>query len=530
MNNSSSKLSEYLGYGLLAAIFFIISQSSMDMWDGVIASYGSEVGNIEGLRASLLPYGWHLQYFLYTLMFWLTSFGTITFFKLATFLSFLSTALLAREIFIFTNRVLRFDHFYSICALYFFAVFPVWQIFFSSIHIMFSICIFFCFIGVRLANTGQSILTKSIGFFGIILSLQLSSMMVLAPCLSYIYHLAGKNSAASFKLPNLHTLFIFFLCVLAYLLLKVIFPSEAQQNYDYNTIINPLSSRANLLIIIGSVKSFATIFIILLFPASVFLMLNIFIRKNYLTELFIFLKRNSIQLFIMSILIVSSIFSYVMVGKAPILSFESVAYWGMRHALILATVFPIFLVWIFRTLSLGNEHSRLHHAFLCLTFLLSLAFLVLGIASKVNRMQFQEQLIMGLQENLKPGIIYFKFTDLSELPNPQMRIYERKYILYKANENIIDSPVFFVSNESEQIQDEHITKNDLDLINGPEQKKLDHRFGIVRSLDTPLCKSIIDVKISNFTGISSIIKNSMGLGTGVVELRVKSAKCLQALK
>ena len=91
MNNSSLKLSEYLGYGLLAAIFFIISQSSMDMWDGVIASYGSEVGNIEGLRASLLTHGWHLQYFLYTIMFWLASFGAITFFKLATFLSFLSS-------------------------------------------------------------------------------------------------------------------------------------------------------------------------------------------------------------------------------------------------------------------------------------------------------------------------------------------------------------------------------------------------------------------------------------------------------
>ena len=87
-----------------------------------------------------------------------------------------------------------------------------------------------------------------------------------------------------------------------------------------------------------------------------------------------------------------------------------------------------------------------------------------------------------------------------------------------------------ISSDPESSIRNNFTKNDLDLINGPEQNKLDHRFGIVRSLDTPLCKSIIDVKISNFTGISNIIKNSMGFGTSVVELRVKSAKCLQALK
>ena len=135
--------------------------------------------------------------------------GLFSFFKLATFISFVSTVLLAREIFIFTNRVIRFEYFYSICALYFFIVFPVWQIFFSSIHIIFSICIFLCFFGTRLACTGSSILTKSFGYLAIILSLQLSSMLVLAPCLSYVYHLAGKNGAASFKLPNINTLFIY---------------------------------------------------------------------------------------------------------------------------------------------------------------------------------------------------------------------------------------------------------------------------------------------------------------------------------
>ena len=531
MNNISGKFGEYLGYGLLATIFFIISQSSMDMWDGVVSSYGSEVGNNEGSRTMLLRHGWYLQHFLYTIVYWLASSDAVSFFKLATFISFISTVLLAREIFIFTNRVLKFEDIYSIFVLYFFAVFPVWQIFFSSIHVIFSICMFFCLIGVRLANTGPSTFTKFIGYLAIILSLQLSSMLVLAPCLSYAYHLAGKNGAASFKLPNTKTLFIFFICVLIYLLLKIVFPPEAQQNIGYNTIINPFASSANFLIIIGSLISFATFFITLLIPASVFLILNAFIQKNYLIELLIFLKQNCIQLLIMSILIASSIFTYVMVGKATVLSFESVAYWQMRHSLVLAIVFPIFLVWIFRILSLGDKHLKLSYIFLCLTFLLSSAFLVAGISSKVNRIQFQEQLIEALQkEELSPGIIYFQLIDLSKLPDPPMREYERNYTFYKAYENDIDSGVFFVSEGSAQIQDQHLTNDEIALINSRKLDTANHLYNIFRPSDATLCKSIIDTKISNFTGISNIIKNSIGFGEGLVQLEVKSVKCLQAIK
>jgi hypothetical protein len=531
MNSSSEKLYEYLGYGLLAAIFFIISQASMDMWDGVVASYGSEAGNIEGSRTSLLRHGWYLQHLLYIVLFWLTSFGLFSFFKLATFISFVSTVLLAREIFIFTNRVIRFEYFYSICALYFFIVFPVWQIFFSSIHIIFSICIFLCFFGTRLACTGSSILTKSFGYLAIILSLQLSSMLVLAPCLSYVYHLAGKNGAASFKLPNINTLFIFFISVLIYLLLKIVFPSEAQESYDYNSIINPFASSANFLIFFGSLKSFATFFITFLIPASVFLMLSIFTQNNYLKEVFIFLKQNSIQSFMMSILIASSTFSYLMVGKAPELSFAGVAGWGMRHSLVLATVFPIFLIWIFRSLSLGNKHLKLSYIFLCLTFLMSAMFLVAGIASKVNRIQFQEQLIEALQkEELSPGIIYFKFLDLSELPDPQMRDYERNYTFYRAYGNNIDSMIFFVSSDSPKIQDENITKYELDLINSHQQNTEDQLLSIFIPSDTSVCKSIIETKISNFQGFTNIMKNIMGFGRSVIELKVNSANCLQVIK
>ena len=121
MGKSFLKLAEYLSYSLITIIFFLISQSSMDMWDGVVASYASESGNHGGSRISLFDAGWYLQFFIYKGLFWLESLIGISFFKLSTLIAFVSSVLLAREIFLFSNKVLRLEYYYSVCVLYFLA-------------------------------------------------------------------------------------------------------------------------------------------------------------------------------------------------------------------------------------------------------------------------------------------------------------------------------------------------------------------------------------------------------------------------
>ena len=527
MDKSFLNSAEYLGYCLIAIIFFIISQSSMDMWDGVVFSYASETVNYEGSRISLLLFGWYLQYFLYKGLFWLEHSTEISFFKLATLIAFLSTAFLGREVFLFSKKVLRLEYYYSVYALYFFAVFPIWQIFFSSIHSIFIICIFFCFLGVRLVFTSQSIFIKSFGFMIIALSFQLNSLLVLGPCLGYAYQVAGDNLKTNFWLPNKKTISIFLLAVAIYLVLKVIFPSSATSSDGYNSIINPLSSTENFLIILAGIKSFASFFAILFAPILVFFLINLFLIKNYLSDFIAHIKKNYLIFLATSILLVASIFSYIMVGKASVLSFDTVAGWGMRHSILLATIFPIFLAIIFRSVSLADQQSKLGHVFLSLTLCISLSFLTVGIASKINRMQFQDDLIMLLKkEEVKPGIVYFMFSDLSELPDPQMREYERNYTFYKANEYKIDSLIFFVSDKSTQIQDKNLTNDEVAMINDRAENINYHLVQLYQpSLETPPCKSLIAIKISNFKGISNIIRNSMGIGSGAIELELQSTRC-----
>ena len=523
---------EYLGYCLIAIIFFLISQSSMDMWDGVVASYASETGNHEGIRISLLSHGWYLPYFIYKGLFWLEYSAGISFFKLTTFIAFLSTALLGREILLFSNKVLKLEYYYSVCALYFFVAFPIWQIFFSSIHLIFIICMLFCFLGVRLAYTSQSIFMKLFGFMIIALSFQLNSMLVLGPCLGYAYQLAGDNSKTKFWLLNKNTLFILSLSMLAYLILKVIFPSSAALDYGYNSIINPFSSSQNFVIILGAIKSFDTFFIILFAPSLVFFTINIFSRKNYIHDFSIYVKKNYIQFSIISILTASSMFSYIMVGKASVLSFETIAGWGMRHSLVLAAIFPMLLALVFKVISLGAPKIKFGFLFLGLTFLLSSSFLTLGITSKINRMQFQDDLIMLLKkEKVKPGIVYFVVSDLSELPDPQMRQYEMNYIFYKAHEDKIDSLIFFVQDNSILVKDKNLTSKEFDLMNDSAEDISNQLARVYQPSVEPLrCKSLIKLKVSNFKGISNIIGNSIGFKRGGIDLKLQSTRCSIATK
>jgi hypothetical protein len=532
MDKSFLKLSEYLSYCLIAIIFFLISQSSMDMWDGVVASYASETGNHGGSRISLFAAGWYLQYFIYKGLFWLESSIGISFFTLSTLISFVFTVLLAREIFLFSNKVLRLEYYYSVCVLYFFVAFPVWQIFFSSIHLIFIICTLLCFLGVRLAYTPQSMLIKSLSFVIITLSFQLNSMLVLGPCLGYAYQLAGNNSQTKFWLPNKSTLFIFFLSTLTYLFLKVLFPSPAVLSYGYNSIINPLSSSENFLIILGAIKSYATFFIILFAPILVLFTINIFFRKNYVYDFSIYIKKNYLPFFIISILTAASMFSYIMVGKASVLSFDGIAGWGMRHSIVLATIFPMLLIMIFKAISLGAQTTKLSSFFLGLTLLLSFSFLTLGIASKINRLQFQDDLILLLKkEQLKPGIVYFVFSDLSELPDPVLREYELNYTFYKVFEDKIDTLIFFVQENNILIQDKNLTSKEFILLNNPAESINIQLAKVYEPSLKPLqCKSLVAIKVSNFEGISNMMANSIGFRRGGIDLELQSSRCSIANK
>ena len=99
------QISKVTGYLFLVTLFFIIVSSGHDMWDGVIASYGFEVNDISGSRASMLAHGWYLQHFLHLILFELASNLQITFFQISSATSLVLIGLMAREVMLLSKKI-----------------------------------------------------------------------------------------------------------------------------------------------------------------------------------------------------------------------------------------------------------------------------------------------------------------------------------------------------------------------------------------------------------------------------------------
>ena len=429
------QISKVTGYLFLVIIFFTIVSSGHDMWDGVITSYGFEANDISGSSVTMLAHGWYLQHFLHLVLFDLADNLQVTFFQISSFVSFVLIALMAREVLFLSKKIFFLEDFFAKIAFCLFIIFPVWQIFFSSIHIIFIFCILLGVVGTRYIHTEHLLLKQCIGYLFILLSFQLSSMLVFIPILSYVYE-SNKRYINQISLPSKLTWFIFSLSVVVFALRQIIFPQVNEISGAYNQLINPFSSPESFKLVLGGILSYST-FLILLLPLSFLFLSNMLLIKSYLKEFYKKIYANRSTLFLLVILLVASVFSYVMVGKYSKLSAEYVMQWEMRHSILLAPVVPIFIAWLFQMVSLDYPRSSRDNVFIILTMLLSLAFLLIGVASKLNRHEFEAQFVSSLKsQEITPGTVYLVLDSTSVNTTPLMRAYELNYLFYRVYKNI----------------------------------------------------------------------------------------------
>jgi hypothetical protein len=518
-------MTKIFGLAILPILFFIIGFSNHDMWDGALTSYAFEVNNISGSRLTLLDHGWYLQHFLHLILFKLASNLYLTFFQLSTLASLLFTLLMAREVLLLSKNVFQLDNFFAKLALCLFIIFPVWQIFFSSIHIIFILCILLGFVGSRYVHSENQFAIRLIGYLFIILSFQLSSMLVFIPVLSYAYQLNNRNTNLSF-LPSVVPFFLFALACTYYLGTKIIFPPVSEINETYNQLINPLASQESFLIVLNSFKSYST-FLVLLLPIAFLFLVNIATSKTYLRSFYKKIQDNFPTLFSLIALLIASVFSYAMVGKASMLTVEYIMQWGARHSILLAPVVAIFIAWLFQMVLVGSPRSFKDHFFITITILLSATFLFIGFASKLNRHEFEAQLIDALKvENINPGIVYLVLQSSSENPVPIMRSYELNYLFYRTYGNI-KHDVYFAVEGNTVLEDPSITSEERNrLTMSQKNSQAMWNRDIYDPSDTK-CKSIILMDIKGFSGTLNVIQNTLGLNSGGLNLTLDSTKCFK---
>jgi hypothetical protein len=518
-------MTKITGYLFLVILFFIIGYSGHDMWDGVIASYGFEVNDISGSRASMLAHGWYLQHFLHLILFELASNLQITFFQISSATSLVLIGLMAREVMLLSKKIFFLEDFFAKIAFCLFIIFPVWQIFFSSIHIIFIFCILLGVVGTRYIHTEHLLLKQCIGYLFIILSFQLSSMLVFIPILSYVYE-SNKRYINQISLPSKLTWFIFSLSVIVFALRQIIFPSVNEISGSYNQLINPFSSLESFKLVISGLLSYST-FLILLLPLSFLFLTNMFLIKSYLKELYKKLYDNWPTFFLLVILLGGSVFTYIMVGKASMLTTQYVMQWEMRHSILLAPVAAIFIAWLFQMISLDSPRSLRSNIFIILTMLISVTFLFIGVASKLNRHEFETQLFSLLEsQEISPGTVYFVLDSTSENLTPIMRPYELNYLFYRVYKNI-NYNVSFVSKDSKALEQKGHAKEERDQLSLVQSQSKDEWLMEIYDPSNTKCKSIISMEINDFSGNLNVIKNSLGLGNGKLTFALDSTQCFE---
>tara|TARA_B110000208_G_C11687007_1_gene400898 strand:- start:440 stop:1072 length:633 start_codon:yes stop_codon:yes gene_type:complete len=209
------------------------------------------------------------------------------------------------------------------------------------------------------------------------------------------------------------------------------------------------------------------------------------------------------------------------------LTVEYVAQWGMRHSILLAPVVAIFIAWLFQMVMVESTRSFKDHLFITLTILLSITFLFIGIASKINRHEFETQLIDALkQQNINPGIVYLALDSPSANPLPIMRSYELNYLFYRAYGNI-KHDVYFVLEDNKALEDKDFTKEERNLLTLAQKNSQAMWNKDIYDPSNTKCKSIISMEIKDFSGTLDIIKNTLGLNSGRLNLALDSTKCFK---
>jgi hypothetical protein len=174
-----------------------------------------------------------------------------------------------------------------------------------------------------------------------------------------------------------------------------------------------------------------------------------------------------------------------------------------------------------------STRSFKDHLFITLTILLSTTFLFIGIASKLNRHEFETKLIDALKvQNINPGIVYLALDSPLENPIPIMRSYELNYLFYRAFGNI-KHDVYFVLESTKALEDHGPTKEERDRLTLAQKSSQAMWNMEIYDPSSTKCKSVISMEIKDFAGTLNAIKNTLGLNSGRLNLALDSTKCFK---
>jgi hypothetical protein len=456
----------------------IVLNSKSDMWDSSIIEYGLFNDDLSGVKIMSFESGWIFQYYWVMLNKFISNVLVIKY-KFANLILIISFGIIIlSELKFIIIKIFNIEKELSNLGLLFFSTFPIWDIFLSSImsyHFSFTAL---GFLSVRLIYSTVNKYLNALGWIILAISFNLNSLMLFLPTLGYVYDKKLSNQ----KALSLKTIVIFLIGLAEYIIYKICFPPSGVYK-GYNKIsLDPVLFIKSILL---NITNFLPILItILLFCA---------VKKKYIFSLFQLVKKKE-ALYVL-ILIINSIFSYILVGRSH--NFFNPSDWNGRQIIVLLPILTILYT------ILLSEFQKLEISktiyFYIIPIILS-CMLFTNIIYKLNRQVFEEDLVILLKRNIKQINSAKNIQIIGNIPGPIFRYYESNLLVYKVTGNIYH----FTS-----ISNTRISKMQYPYLSNFHKYSSYNIFKI--NGDFKSNEIIINIKSNGFSTLKDMILNTLGL-------------------
>ena len=408
-----------LVYSLMIIVFALpLLLITNDLWDGSLVAYGFRTDDLSGIRGWLFESGWHLQYYLYQIVYTISGYIGIKEALILKIITILSVIGISKEVKSLSLNTFKMSEKMAYISGYLVLLFPTWFVLVSNVFFFHVLCIYSLLLGYRLVRTKRQYVA---GFFLILISLQLESNYMLIIGLMFSDYFLEKN-----KLSRIHFSHLI-LSIIALIFLFIVNQNIVGGYGTYNGYnqlqINTISIKPMIVHTIIFI-----IFILALITVPLFIFL-----WNFKDA---FNRDDGIKYLMLFLLIICAIFPYVALGKSP--GFIDFNGWNYRQAFLLSVPIPILIAFLYSRIDSSNDSKASKKPIffkIALTFILFFSFLYTGFSYKLSSEFYQKAIVHSLKKINQPpaGIIKLnlKSDQISDYLT-QIRWYEYNSLFQKA--------------------------------------------------------------------------------------------------
>jgi len=402
------------------------------MWDGVIAAYAADTGNIEGLTYIADAGGLKLAVGFAESLIIIGDITGLGFHLVNDLVSIASLLLLVHEVRLFAKNILGFTVNWSILSASLVAVFPIWHVLLTSAVTYYIFALALGLLAVRFIQQPN----KAFQVFGLVaalLSFGFSSMLVVIPMLSFVSDVLKKDDHREIALrwPSLPTWVLFSSSMLFFLVQRT-FNAPTGAFSGYNSLLSPFILNSYYEVALGLVNFFSY----LVFPAAgITVAISLLNLSKPRTLFLVHSDFDAVRNRAIVVLLVASILPYLAVGKSSsIIPFD----WSQRHAFVLAPAISFFTVVLLLSLfgpKLKPDLTVRRVAALSIgvVLMLQIGALTVGFISKMNHQTFEnnlEQVLTSLNPRPPEGVLQVVVEGMPW--KTQFSDYDANYLLYTA--------------------------------------------------------------------------------------------------